>query len=390
MSLTTVCEAPGAASALAMPVAPTEKFMRFVDAMKQQLAALAQGVQTYHIQIVQSRSRKREIEMLHRQQIAAITEAEVATSGQIEAVRQEMLDTTQRADARVAQELAAQAEELHAITQTGAARTEEIQRAIQALRRQTEVAREEAARQREIALAEKDAAVQEITHLGDAEIATLQREAAALRLEIERYKTLSTQHLAEENARQAKDTERMQYFCNRFTTLSMYHANPEHREWGLRETRDLQVIINVRRCNPITLEHLELNYHFQRHVATSQRERLARMVYAHTNASNKAEGVGLLVEFDAFLQARAARSDAEERIVPLQYLVDEDIITPAQRHAGRIDTRPYLLEAMQLRVRVLALRVASRERAIAPSETQALALEAYELRERLEQALGTT
>ena len=101
-----------------------QQFEQFMKQMQERFTILSEENCKLREQLIASDSRQRELEVLHRAEIQAITDKVSSAETSVETMRQEMVASARSADARVAAAVAAQTEAVKTATQAGDARVE--------------------------------------------------------------------------------------------------------------------------------------------------------------------------------------------------------------------------------------------------------------------------
>ncbi len=101
-----------------------QQFEQFMKQMQERFSILSEENCKLRKQLIASDSRQRELEVLHKAEIQAITDKVSSAETSVEMMRQEMVASARSADARVAAAVAAQIEAVKTATQAGDARFE--------------------------------------------------------------------------------------------------------------------------------------------------------------------------------------------------------------------------------------------------------------------------
>ena len=101
-----------------------QQFEQFMKQMQERFTILSEENCKLREQLIASDSRQRELEVLHRAEIEAITHNLSSAETSVVTMRQEMVASARSADARVAAAVAAQTEAVKTATQAGDARVE--------------------------------------------------------------------------------------------------------------------------------------------------------------------------------------------------------------------------------------------------------------------------
>ena len=101
-----------------------QQFEQFMKQMQERFTILSEENCKLRKQLIASDSRQRELEVLHKAEIQAITDKVSSAETSVEMMRQEMVASARSADARVAAAVAAQIEAVKTATQAGDARFE--------------------------------------------------------------------------------------------------------------------------------------------------------------------------------------------------------------------------------------------------------------------------
>ena len=99
-----------------------QQFEQFMAQMQKRFAMLSEENCKLREQLIASDSRQRELEVLHRTEIQALTDKVSSGETAVETMRQEMVASARSADARVAAAVIAQAEAVKTVAQAGDAR----------------------------------------------------------------------------------------------------------------------------------------------------------------------------------------------------------------------------------------------------------------------------
>ena len=99
-----------------------QQFEQFMAQMQKRFAMLSEENCKLREQLIASDSRQRELEVLHRTEIQALTDKVSSGETAVESMRQEMVASARSADARVAAAVIAQAEAVKTVAQAGDAR----------------------------------------------------------------------------------------------------------------------------------------------------------------------------------------------------------------------------------------------------------------------------
>ncbi|MCX7120161.1 MAG: hypothetical protein NTZ67_00020 [Gammaproteobacteria bacterium] len=99
-----------------------QQLEQFMKQMKERFTKLSEENCKLRVQLIASDSRQRELEVLHKAEIQAITDKVSSAETSVETMRQEMVASARSADARVAATVAAQIEAVKTATQAADAR----------------------------------------------------------------------------------------------------------------------------------------------------------------------------------------------------------------------------------------------------------------------------
>ena len=208
-------------------------FKVFIAAIQAKFVVLVKENQKLSELLIASKSRVREITVLHTEVLSVIKEDIDLKKRELLTIQQEMIAYVQKAKEHINKEIDAKIKAIEAAHQAGKVRESTAHQDLKDAQLQLKTIIDEDAEQAIVKLTEKDAAVQAAEQTGAAKLAAVQQEEDALRRDIANLKKSHADKLAAEIALQASDTIRMQQFCDQFTIVSNWHANLSHRAVGI-------------------------------------------------------------------------------------------------------------------------------------------------------------